>query len=203
MPITALYPDYHSKSRTFFLPFIGIHKSSPIRPVSTHLSWPQLSITPEDRRLLLVYQSAKTDTYLRFEAINLLSNALYQESYRIVGDKTVYIFNFESFPADWDFFLSGRYSKMSVTLKNLIASYYGKSSGEYAYIETYLYPEKFFELYSRLLYDEKDRDYGLQLITKVGELCNKPDLIKETCNELILDNPSKYSTFTLHKQRED
>jgi hypothetical protein len=67
----------------------------------------------------------------------------------------------------------GRYSKLSTVLKRAIKTYYGESSTEYDYIESYLYPEKYFEVYAKLL------DVDVKMLKKIGELCDPCDLEKE------------------------
>jgi len=67
----------------------------------------------------------------------------------------------------------GKYSKLSNVLKRAIKVYYGENSSEYKYIETYLYPEKYFETYSKLL------DIEIRTLKKIGELCDPCDLEKE------------------------
>jgi hypothetical protein len=68
----------------------------------------------------------------------------------------------------------GRYSQFSPVLKRAIKLYYGEKTAEYKYIETYLYPEKFFDHYAKLL------DVDVETLKNLGELCNAFDQEKET-----------------------
>jgi len=47
------------------------------------------------------------------------------------------------------------------------------NSGNYVYVDSYLFPEKYFQLYADLL------DTSEELLRSVGELCSPPDLDKE------------------------
>jgi hypothetical protein len=86
-----------------------------------------------------------------------------------------------SFERDWGRFLDGRYSQLSPHLKERIRYYYGPNSGEYAYMETYIYPEQFFGVYAYLLNVDE------AIIRQVGELCNVYDLDQETYRGLTQD----------------
>jgi hypothetical protein len=68
----------------------------------------------------------------------------------------------------------GKYSKLSNVLKKAIREYFGEFSPEYSYVETYLYPEKFYQKYSELL------DVEEETLKNIGELCNPTDIKKET-----------------------
>jgi len=47
------------------------------------------------------------------------------------------------------------------------------STANHIYVESYLFPEKFFEQYADIL------DVSVESLRLVGELCSKPDLEKE------------------------
>ena len=69
--------------------------------------------------------------------------------------------------------------KLNEKLKRKILNYFDKNSGNYAYVKSYLYPEDFFNDYAILL------NVDNEMLEKVGELCDKPDLEKETLTILI------------------
>jgi hypothetical protein len=98
-----------------------------------------------------------------------------------VKEYNLYIFDLEIYQADWFNFILGKYSKLSAHLKRAIKTYYGEKSAEYKYIETYLYPEKYFETYAKLL------NINVDILIKGGELCNPSDLEKETLKILVED----------------
>jgi hypothetical protein len=65
-----------------------------------------------------------------------------------------------------------------MNLKQKILTFFDKYSGNYAYMHSYLIPEKYFNNYAELL------DVEPEMLIQVGELCTKPDIDKET---LILE----------------
>ena len=72
-----------------------------------------------------------------------------------------------------DYVYNGRYSKINDKIKRKILNFFEKNSGNYMYVEGYLFPELHFEDYAKLL------DVSVELLQSVGELCSKPDLDKE------------------------
>jgi len=69
-------------------------------------------------------------------------------------------------------------------LKLIILSHYAKSKKNYVYVDSYLNPEMYFDIYSKLL------ECSPKLLKDVGELCDKPSLRKETL-EITLKNLEK------------
>ncbi len=86
------------------------------------------------------------------------------------------MFDFEPYAHDWDCLIAGTYSKLNKTYKRKIETFYGKNDSNFAYIESFLYPEKYFSMYSQII------DVPESLLKEVGELCSKLDLNKETLN---------------------
>ena len=72
-----------------------------------------------------------------------------------------------------DAYLNGKYSKFEEDSKKIILKYQSNNSGNLEYLSSFLYPEKYFDLYAQLL------DVDIDLLIKVGELCDKPDFEKE------------------------
>ena len=62
---------------------------------------------------------------------------------------------------------------MSDVVKRKILTYFEKNSGNYNYIQSYLFPKKYMAKYAELL------EVPVDLLISVGELCDKPDLEKE------------------------
>ena len=103
----------------------------------------------------------------------LISNPLFVEKIQI-KDYNIYIFDLEIYQNDYFNFILGKYSKLSNVLKKAIKSYYGENSAEYKFIESYLFPEKYFEVYAKLL------DINVETLVNLGELCDPCDIEKET-----------------------
>ena len=89
----------------------------------------------------------------------------------------IYIFDLKPFKTDYAKFLKGKYSKFRKKTKDLIMKFFGEHSSTSQYIESYLFPEYYWEDYAEFLaISEKD-------LEKVGELCSLPDLNKENLAE--------------------
>ena len=106
-----------------------------------------------------------------------------------IDSVAVLTFDFSDLGDDWNHFINGRYSKISLDFKKTILNFFDKYSGNYAYMHSYLIPEKYFNNYADLLGVDTD------MIIKVGELCTKPDLDKETFQLLFKNSAVKRTKF--------
>jgi hypothetical protein len=166
MPIKETYSNYFQKSKTFLLPALGLRKCEQTASIMTFISW-EGRYTPADYKLVLVKLGNIDDPeYRRFEKIYLLSNTLFETIIPIDKETIAYVFNFERLKDDWNYFLRGKYSRLSITLKDRIRSYYGDIAVEWEYVKSFLYPNDYFEEYARLLNVHPD------LLAQVGELCD-------------------------------
>lgn len=177
MTIKSLYKDYFQKSRVFLYPALEIKRGSSVMPISTHIAW-EGRYKPEDRKLICLYYLREDEEFVRFEKNKLLNNPLFFDFKQVEDDKGVYVFDFSQYKEDFDLFMQGKYSKMSAVHKKKVKSYYGVYNTNFVYIESYLNPEKYFGMYSEMLGVEVDE------LRKVGELCNPPDIMKES---LVMD----------------
>ena len=170
--IDNLYNKYFQKSRSFLYPALGIQKNSPFTPSGTYISLPG-KYGAEDLKLIVSFRPDNTQEFLDFETQMLTGNPLFEESFKI-REYVIYVFDFDVYQNDWFHFLTGKYSKLSAVLKKAIKTYYGDKSSEYQYIDSYLYPEKYYDVYAKLLdVDSKD-------LKQIGELCDPWDMDKET-----------------------
>jgi hypothetical protein len=169
--IYKLYGKYFQKSRSFLYPALGIKRTSSKIPSGTYLSL-EGRVGAEEMKLICSFVHDESAEFLAFEEQMLTSNPLFVEKLCAI-EYNLYIFDLEIYKADWYNFIQGKYSKLSSHLKRAIKSYYGENSSEYLYIETYLYPEKYFEIYAKLL------DVKVSILIKGGELCNPCDIEKE------------------------
>ena len=69
-------------------------------------------------------------------------------------------------------FVNGQYSKFEGSIKNRITRFFGNIGTISEYVESYLYPENFYEDYSKIL------KIPIEDLKDVGELCDKPNLEK-------------------------
>lgn len=169
--IDKLYGKYFQKSRSFLYPALGIKRTAAIAPSGTYISL-EGKVEPDDVKLICTFKDDPSEKFKNFEEQMLLSNPLFIEKMKI-KDYNIYIFDLEIYQNDFFNFLLGKYSQLSPVLKRAIKNYYGETSAEYRFIETYLYPERFFDDYARLL------NLDVDIIKSVGELCDPCDMEKE------------------------
>jgi len=170
--LKSLYSKYFQKSKSFLYPALGTRKTDPFAPTGTYISI-EGYIGPEDVKLICTFEKNDSDEFKDFEKQILVENPLYENKFEI-ENYYVYVFDFQIYEEDWYSFLLGKYSKFSTMLKKGIRQYYGKSSQEYKFIETYLFPEEYFESYSKIL------DVDIEDLKEIGELCNPYNENKET-----------------------
>lgn len=171
MVINTLYVKYFQKSKIFLYPLLGIKRGSSVVPTETYISWAD-KYSPEDAKLICVYDIREDSEYKNFE-VNILLKHNRLHDYMVYEEQSVFVFDFQDMKVNWNNFINGKYSKMDKDTKSKILDFFERYSGNYIYISSYLHPEKWFERYAELLGVEPS------LLEEVGELCNLPDLDKE------------------------
>jgi hypothetical protein len=171
--IKKLYARYFQKSRSFLLPILGIKKDTAYPCINSYLCWTGI-YSLSDYKLILTYDKADDDKWNKYLLNILMSNPMFDEYHESDDDHIVISFDLHSVKDDYEHVIFGRYSKLSKLTKGKIRTYYGYETPEYAYLESFLYPEKFIGVYSKLL------DVDPVHILHTGELCDKPDMEKET-----------------------
>jgi hypothetical protein len=172
MVIDALYRKYFQKSKIFLYPLLGIKRGTSVVPKETYLSWND-TINSEDMTLVCIYHTRTDQEYMQFEKNILLKHNRLIDFVKVDEENLVVTFNFSDLGDDWFNFLNGKYSKIDINTKRKILDFFDKKSGNYAYVESYLFPEKHFETYARIL------EVDIDMLKSVGELCDKPNFIKE------------------------
>jgi hypothetical protein len=172
MTINALYRKYFQKSKIFLYPLLEIKRGTSVVPSETYLSW-STSYSPEDMKLVCLYKHRTDSEYINFEKHVLLKHNRLCDYIKIDSESSIFTFDFSDLADDWMHFVNGRFSKISPDIKRKIINFFDKNSGNYIYVMSYLYPEKYFEDYAKLL------NCPVELLQSVGELCDKPDLTKE------------------------
>ena len=171
--LTSLYADYFQKSKVFLFPSLGIARESFTQPTETFIAWKDC-YTPEDHKLICLYNNTTSTEFKAFENRMLLSNPRFFKVHPVSPTINVYVFDMDFLGSSFEHFIKGKFSKLDTKVKVAITRYYGVKSKQFEYIKSYLYPEEYFKDYARLL------DVPLELIESVGELCNIPDTEKET-----------------------
>lgn len=180
MTIKTLYTRYFQKSLVFIYPLLGIKKGVSVTPISTYVSW-EGNYSLADLKLICTYHIRDDKEFRIFERINLMGNRLFHD-FKLLEDGTgAYIFDISQYAEDYKNFVNGSYSKLSAVLKRKIEEYYGAKSANYAYVESYLEPQKYFGIYSEIIGVDENT------LKMVGELCDKPDLVRENLVAKVKD----------------
>jgi hypothetical protein len=177
MAITTVYRKYFQKSKVFLYPLLDIRRGTSVIPSETYLAWND-TIAPEDAKLVCIYPLRQDAEYKQFEKNVLLKHSRLHDLVTIDKETVVVVFDFSDMIVDWTHFINGRYSQISDPIKKKILNFFDKSSGNYMYVQGYLYPDLHFDDYAQILGVDKE------VLINVGELCDKPDMDKE---KLILD----------------
>jgi|TARA_R100000084_G_scaffold109439_1_gene76827 hypothetical protein len=172
------YTQYFQKSKVFLYPLLGIKKGEEFVPVETYISWDGL-YTENDYKYIVVYNCDKDLKFKLFEDRVLKSHKLLEFATEIEKDRHIYVFDYSKFNHDFDMFINGRYSKFSTPTKNKVLKYFGSVGKISEYIESFLNPLKYHEVYAEAF------EISIETIKEVHEICSKPDLEKETLHEKI------------------
>lgn len=170
--LSDLYVQYFQKSRVFLYPLLQLPKGSGVTPIETYVRW-EGRYHQNKQKFICVYHDRVDLEFKKVEKDRLEKHPLY-DSTVIVEGKKVIIFDFSTLEKDWQHFINGEYSKFSYQSKSKISKYFGNKTQHSVYIDSYLYPHKYFDLYARFL------DVKTSTIKTVGELCDRPNLHKET-----------------------
>ncbi len=166
--ITCIYPRTFQKSHVFLYPLICFRKDIPLHPNNTYLF---ADIDLPRHSLICVYKQPDSLLWNDLEnKFKLFSN--HYISYFVKDNNIIAIFDLKEYEDDYEIFLQSKYSKLSLSRKKIIMNYYGGNDNEY--INSYLYPEKYFGVYSNILNIDEN------ILRNVGELCSKIDFKKET-----------------------
>ena len=172
MGMDALYTKYFQKSKIFLYPLLGIKRGTSVTPIQTYFEW-EGHYTAEDMKFITVYPVRDDQEYKMFAKNVVLKHPRLHAVHNLDSSSQVFVFDFSDLKDDWFRLIDGQYSKLSMNIKRKIKDHFDKKSSSYVYIDSYLFPERYFSIYSSLL------DVSEDLLREVGELCTKPDLEKE------------------------
>jgi hypothetical protein len=176
--IKSLYKEYFQKSRVFLYPALGIRRGVSVTPIETYMGWDG-KFSVEDRKLCCLYHLRDDEDFRQFEKNKLLGNPLFFDFKQVKDKKAVYVFDFNQMANDWDAVVKGKYSKLSQKHKTIIRNYIGLTSPQLPYIDSFLYPERYFKLYAEMIGVEEE------LLKSVGELCSLPNFELEILNTSV------------------
>ena len=183
MSISSLYKDYYQKSRLFLYPALKIKRGESVTPIETYMAWKGI-YTFDDCRLICIYYLRNDDEFKKFERVKLIENELFDKFIQLENNRGAYVFDFTNNKEIFINTMHGKYSKINQGHKIRVMAFFSGNRSQTAYIESYLYPDKYFGLYAKLLSSsEEDMDEVEMLLTEVGELCSIPNLEEETLKE--------------------
>jgi len=186
--MALIYTDYFQKSKVFLYPLLGIGRKATYVPKQTYICWDNVYST-EDCKLILEYKTKPTVAFKKFASRYLDKHVMYEDYLELSDNKVIYIFNlFKNYKSDYDRFIKGNYSQLSLGAKVLILDFFGEADKAGEYIHTFLSPEESFKAYADYF------DIEEEVLFKIGELCSIPDMVKET----LIDN--KHSLYQLLKK---
>lgn len=168
-----IYGKYYQKSKLFLYPHLGIKEDSEYTPIDTYICWMEM-YRIEDNKLICVYKKEDTDEYRNFEMDKLITNPLFHDYFDLAEDVRAYVFDFNQHLTDYTKVCEGKYSELSSMFKFKILNFFNCNLLHQVYIESYLYPSKYFDKYSDML------NCDIELLVSVGEVCSKPDMEQET-----------------------
>lgn len=171
--IKQMYKQYFQKSYTFLYPLLGFKRTRDPRPVQVYVHWPE-EFPDNERKLVCIYQKEDTEQWLNFEKNKLMTHTLLDYVVPLCDGKVAYIFDMNPSANDYDIFIQGKYSKFSQNAKRHLSDYYGIHTPEWAYVESFIFPKKYFKDYAEML------SIDVATLQQVGELCDKYNKEKET-----------------------
>lgn len=176
--ISCLYSKYFQKSRVFLYPLLDMVKGRDLPPTETYINW-RNKTKPEDCILTCIYLNDNTPRFSMFVNNVILKHPRFK-SKEVIDNLVICNYDLSNNAKDWDNFLNGKYSKLEYRTKIKILKYFGNSDSNSVYIDSFLNPHKYYGIYSRLL------NIDIENLKSVVELCDKPDIEKETFNSDIL-----------------
>ena len=172
MIIDKIYSEYFQKSKIFIYPLLGIKRGAVAVPDQTYLAYGDM-IRPEHKIFLCRYTERTDDAYLKFEKTRLIGHRLFRGYFQLEDGSKLFMFDLSEIGEDWEHLVNGRYSKVVLHRRQTILNYFEKGTGNYCYVESFLFPEKHRAQYAKIL------NVDLKVLEQVGELCSKPDLNRE------------------------
>lgn len=192
MEIDSLFTEYVQKSKLFLYPALDIERGGSVTPIETYTSWKDYYST-KDCKLICLYHLRDDIEFKNFEKVVLLNHPKFCDFKQVeseTGNDGVYVFDFINHKDDWDNFLVGRYSELSDSHKKKIQKFFSNAGTNYPYIESYLYPEKYYATYAKILAEKKDRKEMEGHLRYANELCDKPvwelEELKVTIKDLVM-----------------
>ncbi len=176
--MNVTFTDYFQKSKVFLYPLLGLEKGLDYVPEQTYIAWEDV-YEPNNLKFICLYKAKVNEKYIQFVKNNILKNELFDNTIKLNENEFLHVFDLSKHKDDFEFFLEGKYSKISNENKISIETFFASNLKMSSYIEGFLYPE----LYHKDYADELNVD--IEIIKDVHELCSLPNLEKETLKKKI------------------
>ena len=169
------YPKYFQKSRFFLYPLLNIKGKDIEVPKNSYLILTEEGISEKDYKLICHFKKVKLyDIFEKKYIVNhsLLESILIAENEQ---EDAIYVFNLAAFKKDIDLFLKGKYGKLSYKVKQKIISFYSTKNMIYDYMDSFLFPVDYYDVYSNIL------NVPISVLKEAEELTDVYNQEKETC----------------------
>ena len=178
MTIESIYSDYFQKSKIFLYPLLGFTRQSVPVELETYMEVKDLS--GQNKTLMAVdyFTDRPTEciwkiTFDQYFNRHIKMNKRFVSS-EWVNDNTLrVIYDLSDLSDDVKCVKAGKYSMISPYSKKKLVNFFPYGHGNQVYLRSFLFPEKYMETYASIL------DVKVDLLKRVGELCDRPDLEKE------------------------
>tara|TARA_Y100000592_G_scaffold93384_1_gene156511 strand:- start:2026 stop:2577 length:552 start_codon:yes stop_codon:yes gene_type:complete len=171
--MNSVFANYFQKSKVFLYPLIDMKKNYKYTPIETYVRWQNI-YKLSDKKLICEYKVRPSKRFNTFEKKYIRGNPYLDDIIYLSQSKMVCIYDMSKFEEEFIYFIKGEYSKFKHGYKEKVLDFYREDGKKNKYVDSYLFPEAYHKMYA------KELDVDLSLIENTFELCNKPDLEKET-----------------------
>jgi len=171
----SVFANYFQKSKVFLYPLIDMKKNYKYTPIETYVRWENV-FKLSDKKLICEYKVKPSKAFKSFQDKYIAPNKYLEDIIYITENQMVCVYDLTKYEEEFVHFIKGEYSKFKDLSKEKIFFFYREEGKKNKYIDSYLYPKAYHKLYA------EDLDVDISIIEDTYELCNKPDLEKETLN---------------------
>lgn len=166
-----IYRPYFRKAGPFLYPLLNLPRNEnfPSAGVFTALDE---RIKKEDQKLIYTFDPTISGFKDYIDRVHKKKSNFLEELF-ISEEMTALVFDLSDAKESWQGYIEGKYSKFREQDKKLILKYFTYNNGNFTYLSSYLYPERFFDQYAKIL------EVDIDLLKEVGELCDKPNFEEE------------------------
>lgn len=161
---------YVQKSKLMLFPLLQLPKDS-VKAKTTYLAYKD-KVSVDDASIVCAYERNHEDYY------DFRNNVLFKHPMFVVMhrgfDYDFIVFDLKDFKKDYDVFLTGGYSKISMESKRMIKDHYNGTRLGPLLLDTHLNPSDYHEVYAN--------EFGVDVdyVRKAHETLDSPDLEKES-----------------------